>query len=95
MPCKIIYDRAPEFLSELLQDIAELMEIQQLPTAGGHPQTEGLVERFNRTLKNILCKLVEKKGKNWDTLLGPVLHIGQPHMTQLVSHPFSDAWQGC
>ena len=73
VPRKIIHDRAPEFLSELLQDTAELMGLKQLPTAGGHPQTDGLVERFNRTLKNMLCKLVEKKGKNWDTLLGPVL----------------------
>ena len=37
------------------------MGLKQLPTAGGHPQTDGLVERFNRTLKNMLCKLVEKK----------------------------------
>ena len=47
VPRKIIHDRAPEFLSDLLQDTAELMGAQQLPTAGGHPQTDGLVERFN------------------------------------------------
>ena len=62
MPAKIIHDRASEFLSDVLQDTAELLGVQQLPTSGGHPQTDGLVERLNRTLKVMLSKFVEKKG---------------------------------
>lgn len=31
-----------------------------------HPRTDGLVERFNRTLTNMLSKTVEQGGKNWD-----------------------------
>ena len=73
VPAKIIHDRAAEFLSDVLQDTAVILGIKQLPTSGGHPQSDGLVERFNRTLKTMLMKLVEKKGKNWDKLLGPVL----------------------
>ena len=49
------------------------MGLEQLPTSGGHPQTDGLVERFNRTLKQMLTKLVSKGGKDRDELLGPVL----------------------
>ena len=44
-----------------------------MPTSGGHPQTDGLVERLNRTLKVMLSKLVERNGKNWDEFLDPVL----------------------
>jgi len=73
VPSHIIHDRAPEFLSDVLQDTAAVLGLQQLPTSGGHPQTDGLVERLNRTLKVMLSKLVEKKGRNWDMLLGPVL----------------------
>ena len=40
---------------------------------GGHLQTDGQVERMNRTLKQILCKVVKEKVKDWDELLGPVL----------------------
>ena len=47
-----IHDRAPEFL----------FRIKQLPTSPSQPQCDGLVERFNRTLKLILSKLVENKG---------------------------------
>jgi len=49
------------------------MGLEQLPTTGGHPQTDDLVERFNRTLKQMLAKLVCKGGRDWEELLGPVL----------------------
>ena len=73
VPSRIIHDRAPEFLSSVLQDTAAVFGVQQLPTSGGHPQTDGLVERLNRTLKAMLTKLVAKNGRDWDTKLGPVL----------------------
>ena len=57
----------------MLQDIAGILGLQKLPTSGGHPQTDGQVERLNRTLKAMLTKLVGKKAHNWDTLLGPLL----------------------
>ena len=69
----IINDRAAEFLSSIVQETATLLGISQLPTSGGHPQTDGQVERMNRTLKQMLSKVVKKKGKDWDELLGPVL----------------------
>ena len=89
VPNKIIHDRAPEFLSEVLQETVELLGISQLPTSGGHPQTDGLVERFNRTLKQMLAKMVAKKGRDWDTLLGPVLlaYRATPHASSGMS-PF-------
>ena len=62
VPNNIIHDRAAEFLSEVLQETAELLGISQLPTSRGHPQMDGLVERFNRTLKQMLAKMVTKMG---------------------------------
>ena len=60
VPNKIIHDRAAEFRSEVLQETAELLGLNQLPTSGGHPQTDGLVERFNCTLKQMLAKVVSR-----------------------------------
>ena len=37
------------------------------------PQTDGLVERFNKTLKQILKKTMDADDKNWDQLLPHVL----------------------
>ena len=73
VPNRIIHDRAAEFLSEVLQETTQLMGLEQLSTSGGYPQTDGLVERFNRTLKQMLSKLVGRKGRDWDELLGSVL----------------------
>ena len=82
VPRRIIHDRAAEFLAEVLQETAHIMGISQLPTSGGHPQTNGLVERFNRTLKQMFCKLVNK-GRNWNKLLGGVLfaYRSTPHQS--------------
>ena len=68
-----LHDRAAEFLSDILQETAQVLGVTQLPTSGGHPQTDGLVERLNRTLKQMLSKIVSRGGRDWDDLLGPVL----------------------
>ena len=59
VPTRLIHDRAAEFLVEVLQETATLLWVTQLPTSGSHPQTDSLVERFNRTLKKMLAKLVK------------------------------------
>ena len=76
-------------MSNVIQETAELLGVRQLPTSGGHPQTDGLVERFNRTLKQMLSKVVNKGGRDWDELLGPVLlaYRATPHASSGMS-PF-------
>ena len=51
VPFRIIHDQAAEFLADVLQETVSLLGIKQLPTSGSHPQTDSLVERFNRTMK--------------------------------------------
>ena len=57
VPSRIIHDRAAEFLSDVIQETAQVVGVKQLPTSGGLPQTDGLVERLNRTLKQMLTKV--------------------------------------
>ena len=42
-----------------------LMGIHKNTTAY-HPQTDGLVERFNRTLTDMLAKTVKANGRDWN-----------------------------
>ncbi len=73
VPAELLSDRGPAFLSKLLQEVCKLMGIKKVNTTAYHPQTDGLVERFNRTLTDMLAKTVEKGGKDWDRRLPYVL----------------------
>ena len=53
----------------MLTELCRMLHIQPIHTSPYHPQTDGLVERFNRTLKAMLNKLVGEEGKDWDRLL--------------------------
>ena len=56
-------------MSQLLAELYKLLHIHSIRTSPYHPQTDGLVERFNQTLKNMLRKVMAKEGKDWDKLL--------------------------
>jgi len=56
-------------MSSVVKEMSSLLKIKQLRTSVYHPQTDGLVERFNRTLKQMLRKVIDKDGRNWDQLL--------------------------
>ena len=58
VPTFLIHDRAPEFLSDVLQDTAFILGLKQLLTSPRYPLCDGLVEQFNWTLKTMLSKVV-------------------------------------
>ena len=73
IPEEILTDQGTNFTSKLLQELYQLLKIQAVRTSPYHPQCDGLVERFNQTLKMMLRKVVTKEGKDWDKLLPYVL----------------------
>ena len=66
VPAQLLSDRGAAFLSRLLMEICELLGVEKLNTTAYHPQTDGLAERFNRTLTDMLAKKVEQGGRDWD-----------------------------
>uniref|UniRef100_A0A8C2C586 ribonuclease H n=1 Tax=Cyprinus carpio TaxID=7962 RepID=A0A8C2C586_CYPCA len=59
--------------SRRMADVCKLLKVQQLRTTVYHPQTDGLVERFNQTLKQMLCRVAAKDKRDWDQMLPYVL----------------------
>ena len=73
VPKEILTDQGSNFTSQLLGEVYRLLHIHPIRTSPYHPQTDGLVERFNQTLKTMLRKTAKEEGKNWDKLLPYVL----------------------
>ena len=69
IPKEILTDCGSNFTLELLTEIYRLLHVHPIRTTPYHPQTDGLVERFNKTLKSLLRKTVSETGKDWDRLL--------------------------
>ena len=54
VPLHIVTDRGRQFESELMSHLSSLIGFHRLRTTAYHPQSNGMVERFHRTLKNAL-----------------------------------------
>ncbi|XP_028437739.1 uncharacterized protein LOC114558153 [Perca flavescens] len=68
-PWEILTDQGTNFMSLLLKQVYQLLGIRSLRTTPYHPQTDGLTERFNQTLKQMLRKFVNNSGTDWDQWL--------------------------
>nr|XP_014352698.1 PREDICTED: uncharacterized protein LOC106706359 [Latimeria chalumnae] len=66
---EILTDQGTPFMSKVMQHLCTLLRIKTLRTSIYHPQTDGLVERFNQTLKQMLKRVVRQDGRDWDLLL--------------------------
>jgi len=55
IPKSIISDRGTQFESLLFNELSKQLGIKHLSTTAYHPQTNGMVERFHRTLKTSLA----------------------------------------
>lgn len=69
-PKKIISDRGTHFNNQLMEQLMEKCGINHRLSTPYHPKTNGLVERFNRTLCEALAKL---GGNDWDKNIPSVL----------------------
>jgi hypothetical protein len=70
-PQKVISDRGTHFKNRLIESLMERFNIKHKFSTSYHPQTNGLVERFNKTLCEALAKL--SNDKNWDERIPSVL----------------------
>jgi hypothetical protein len=68
-PKQILTDRGPEFEGALFSQLLEWMQIDKLRTTAYKPATNGVVERFHRTLNSMLGKMVKESQRDWDEKL--------------------------
>ncbi|XP_060085301.1 uncharacterized protein LOC132564684 [Ylistrum balloti] len=66
VPSEMLTDQGAQFTSELLREVSRLLSIRQLTTTPYHPMCNGLVEKFNGTLKQMLRRMSMERPKDWD-----------------------------
>ena len=66
---QILTDQGRQFESMLFKEICVLMDIDKKRNTSFHPQTNGIQERFNRTIEDMLSKFVSANQRDWDEYL--------------------------
>lgn len=69
VPREIHTDQGRQFESALFKELCKQFRINKTRTTAFRPQSDGLVERFNRSLEDILSKYINKNQRDWDEQL--------------------------
>ena len=72
MPTQLHSDMGAQFESQLIKDISGLLGIKKTHITPYHPQSDGLVERLNRTILSMLATTVKDHGEEWEVHLAKV-----------------------
>lgn len=74
IPRQIHTDQGTNFTSRIVEDFCRSMNIAKTRTTSYHPEGNGVVERFNKTMKEMLKKCFNTE-ENWDLYLPYLLLV--------------------
>ncbi|KRZ63045.1 Retrovirus-related Pol polyprotein from transposon 17.6 [Trichinella nativa] len=72
-PETLHYDQSRNFEYELVKEVCHLFGVTKTRATAHHPQSDGLVERMNRTLLDMLAKASIDHPEDWDVYLDRTL----------------------
>lgn len=84
-PRIILSDRGTVFMSEMVTELMKIMGVVSRFTTAYHPQCNGLTERFNKTLAEMLSIFTAADQTDWDVFL--------PHVTFAYNTSIQDTTQ--
>ena len=73
LPLHLHSDCGSQFESDLFQKLCSLLGITKTRTTAYHPQSNGMIERFDYTLQDMLSKYVSENQRDWDQSLALVM----------------------
>ena len=86
---ELVHDQGTNFISKIMTELCNSLGISQITCTAGHQQTNGLLERFHSTLKNMIKSLSEQQMTTWDHFIQPFLFAYREVPNQATGHsPF-------
>jgi len=73
-PAKLHSDQGRNFVGNLIRELCHLTGTKKTRTTPYHPQGNGMCERFNSTLLNMLGTLDAEKKQDWKKYVSPLVH---------------------
>ena len=73
-PHQLLSDQGSQFRSEVIRVLSQCLGITQVFTSLYHPQSNGLTERLNRTIKQVISAYVDPLYQSWDQVLPFAVH---------------------
>ena len=73
IPSEIFTEQGRQLTAECMKEVNRLLQVKHLLTTPYHPMCNGLVDNFNKTLKNMIRRTCEEQPKNWHLYLDPLL----------------------
>ena len=66
LPKEVQSDQGSNFMSGVFQEVLRELGIKQLKSSAYHPQSQGALERYHQTLKNMIRAYCEDFPEDWD-----------------------------
>lgn len=74
LPQRLHSDQGANFQSNIIQELCKLTGVQKSRTTPYHAMGNGIVERFNQTLLNMLGTLEPAQKLDWKSAVAPLVH---------------------
>ena len=72
-PAYVHSDQGIQFEGRVYQEMCKLLGIKKTRTTPYHPESDGMVERYNKTLVKLLSAFVNEEHTDWDQVLPYVM----------------------
>ena len=72
-PVQLVTDNGPENINRIMKEALESLNVEHVTTSPYNPQSNAKVERFHKTLPDVLSKLIRDNEENWDLFLTQAL----------------------